>query len=49
MITIWMRDGRKLNGVFLGNQESSADAATSAQLAGADSLVPLQSRRRDSR
>jgi hypothetical protein len=40
-VTIWMRDGRKLDGVFLGKEESSAATPTTAQLASADSLAAL--------
>ena len=40
-VTIWMRDGRKLNGMFLGKEESSAAAPTTAQLASVDSLAAL--------
>jgi hypothetical protein len=40
-VTIWMRDGRKLDGIFAGREQSSAAAATTAQLASADSLAAL--------
>jgi len=40
-VTIWMHDGRKLDGIFLGREESSAAAAATTQLASVDSLVAL--------
>ena len=38
-ITMWLRDGSKLNGIYRGRQALSAETVTSAQAAGGDSLA----------
>jgi hypothetical protein len=38
-ITMWLRDGRKLDGVFRGHRSSSAGAAAPERPAGTDSLA----------